>query len=141
MKSSLGMIRSKHGPARNRQQRLGGRITPCAMGPQNHGKIKQQKYLVLTPYGTKAVIPVKIEMSSLKCSMVDKNKNYEGLLLNLDLMDKKRELAAIAEEKHKRKMDGYYNSKVRYTVLRPGDLVYRNNEANKKEDTENLGPK
>ncbi|GKC40665.1 hypothetical protein Tco_1053049 [Tanacetum coccineum] len=73
--------------------------------------------------------------------MVDKNKNDEGLLLNLDLLEKKGELAAIAEENHKRKMEGYYDLKVQNTVLRLEDLVYRNNKANKKEDTEKLGPK
>ncbi|GKA63346.1 reverse transcriptase domain-containing protein [Tanacetum coccineum] len=55
--------------------------------------------------------------------------------------EEKRELAAIAEEKYKRKMEGYYNSKVRSTILRPRDLAYRSNEANMKEDTGKLGPK
>ncbi|GJS08486.1 reverse transcriptase domain-containing protein [Tanacetum coccineum] len=52
-----------------------------------------------------AVIPVEIGMPSLRCSMVDKNKNDEGLLLNLDLLEEKRELAATVEEKHIRKME------------------------------------
>ncbi|GJZ82264.1 hypothetical protein Tco_0647437 [Tanacetum coccineum] len=91
-------------------------------------------------YGTEAVIRVKIRMSSLRCSMVDKNKNDEGLLLNLDLLEEKRELAAIVEEKHKRKMERYYNLKVRSTILKPRDLVYQSNEASKK-DTRKLGPK
>ncbi|GJS66270.1 hypothetical protein Tco_0680834 [Tanacetum coccineum] len=43
-------------------------------------------------------------MSSLRCCMIDKNKNDEGLLLNLDLLEETREMAAIAEEKHKRNM-------------------------------------
>ncbi|GKE22069.1 hypothetical protein Tco_1433581 [Tanacetum coccineum] len=70
-------------------------------------------------YETEAVIPVGIKMSSLRCSMVDKEKNDEGLLLSLDLWEEKRELAAITEEKHNRKMEKYYNSKVRNTILKP----------------------
>ncbi|GJW17173.1 hypothetical protein Tco_0392888 [Tanacetum coccineum] len=73
--------------------------------------------------------------------MINKNKNDEGLLLRLDLLEERRELAAIAEEKHKRKLEKYYNSKVRGTILKPRDLVYRSNEASKKEDTGKLGPK
>ncbi|GJU99924.1 reverse transcriptase domain-containing protein [Tanacetum coccineum] len=92
-------------------------------------------------YGTKEVIPVEIRMPSLRCSMIDKSKNDEGLLLNLELLEEKRELATIAEEKHKRKMERYYNLKVWSIVLNPRDLVYRSNEANKKEDTGKLGPK
>ncbi|GJS79994.1 reverse transcriptase domain-containing protein [Tanacetum coccineum] len=80
-------------------------------------------------------------MPSLRCSMVDKNKNDEVLLLNLDLLEEKREPAAIAEDKHKRKTKGYYNSKVRSTTLKPEDLVYRNNEASKQNDMAKLGPK
>ncbi|GJV84804.1 reverse transcriptase domain-containing protein [Tanacetum coccineum] len=53
----------------------------------------------------------------------------------------RRELAAIAEEKHKRKMEGYYKLKVWNTILRLRDLVYRSNEASRKEDTGKLGPK
>ncbi|GJZ30804.1 alpha/beta hydrolases superfamily protein [Tanacetum coccineum] len=73
--------------------------------------------------------------------LVERANKSLGLLLNLDLLEEKRELAAIAEEKYKRKMEGYYNSKVRSTILRPRDLAYRSNEANMKEDTGKLGPK
>ncbi|GKB79124.1 hypothetical protein Tco_0946019 [Tanacetum coccineum] len=89
----------------------------------------------------KAVIPMEIEMSSLRCFMVNKTKNDEGLPLSLDLLEEKREPSAIAEEKHKRKMEKYYNSKVRNTILNPRDLVYRSNEASRKEDTGKLGSK
>ncbi|GJY20484.1 hypothetical protein Tco_0393050 [Tanacetum coccineum] len=88
-----------------------------------------------------AVILVEIGMPSLRCSMIDKNKNDEGLLLNLDLLEEKRELASISQEKHKRKMERYYNLKVFSTVQKPDDLVYRSNEARKKEDTGKLCPK
>ncbi|GKA49513.1 hypothetical protein Tco_0742586 [Tanacetum coccineum] len=51
-----------------------------------------------------AVIPVEMENASLRSLDGFKNKNDEGLLLNLDLLEEKRELAATVEEKHKRKM-------------------------------------
>ncbi|GJR90066.1 hypothetical protein Tco_0214077 [Tanacetum coccineum] len=59
----------------------------------------------------------------------------------LRTMEERRELAAIAEEKHKRKMEGYYKSKVWNTILRLRDLVYHSNEASRKEETGKLGPK
>lgn len=92
-------------------------------------------------YGTEAVIPVEIGMLSLRCSMVETTKNNEGLLMNLDLLEEKRELAAIKEEKHKRQTEKYYNTKVKKSVFRPGDLVYRSNEASRVKDTGKLGPK
>ncbi|GJZ73451.1 hypothetical protein Tco_0637597 [Tanacetum coccineum] len=48
-------------------------------------------------------------MPSLRCSMVNKVKNDEGLYLSLDLLEEKREMVAITAEKYKRKMEKYYN--------------------------------
>nr|GEY73599.1 reverse transcriptase domain-containing protein [Tanacetum cinerariifolium] len=104
-------------------------------------KSKNRNTLFLLTYGTEAVIPVEIGIPSLRCSMVNKVKNDEGLLITVDLLEEKRELAAIAEEKHKRKMEKYYNSKVQNSILKPRDLVHSSNEASRKEDTGRLGPK
>ncbi|GJX60221.1 reverse transcriptase domain-containing protein [Tanacetum coccineum] len=64
-----------------------------------------------------------------------------SLKINLDLLEERREQAAIREAKSKPKMEKYYNSKVRSTSFKPGDLVYRNNDASRIEDTRKLGPK
>ncbi|GJR99416.1 reverse transcriptase domain-containing protein [Tanacetum coccineum] len=53
---------------------------------------------------------------------------YE-LRLNLDLLEEKRERAAICEAKSKMKMAKYYNDRVRGIAFRPGDFVYRSNDA------------
>ncbi|GJR98936.1 reverse transcriptase domain-containing protein [Tanacetum coccineum] len=92
-------------------------------------------------YGTEAVIPVEIEMPTFKTSELDMAKNDEALQINLELLEEKREQAAITEAKSKRQMEKYYNAKVRNTSFKPGDLVYRNNEASRAEDTGKLGPK
>nr|GEY55972.1 reverse transcriptase domain-containing protein [Tanacetum cinerariifolium] len=61
--------------------------------------------------------------------------------ISLDLLEEKREQAAIQEGRSKARMEGYYNARVRNTIFRPGDLVYRNNEASHAEDEGKLGPK
>ena len=38
-------------------------------------------------------------------------------------------------------MEKYYNAKVRGTSFKPGDYVYRSNEASQVENTGKLGPK
>ncbi|GJZ54189.1 reverse transcriptase domain-containing protein [Tanacetum coccineum] len=58
-----------------------------------------------------------------------------------DLLEEKREQAAIREARSKAKMEKYYNSKVRNTSFKPGDLVYRNNDVSHAEDGGKLGPK
>ncbi|GJX44994.1 reverse transcriptase domain-containing protein, partial [Tanacetum coccineum] len=92
-------------------------------------------------YGTEAVIPAEIGMPTFRTTEVDVAKNDEALGINLELLEEKREQAAIREAKSKRQMEKYYNAKVRNTSFKPGDLVYRNNEASHAEDTGKLGPK
>ncbi|GJS36546.1 hypothetical protein Tco_0534928 [Tanacetum coccineum] len=92
-------------------------------------------------YGTEAVIPAEIGMPTLRTAEVDLEKNNKALEINLDLLEEKREQAAIHEAKSKAKMEKYYNLKVQSTSFKPGDLVYRNNDASRGEDTRQLGPK
>nr|GEZ07466.1 reverse transcriptase domain-containing protein [Tanacetum cinerariifolium] len=91
--------------------------------------------------GIKALIPAEFGMPTLRTAEVDVAKNNEALGISLDLLEEKRQHAAIQEARSKAKMEGYYNARVRSTSFRPGDLVYRNNEASHAEDRGKLGPK
>ncbi|GJW66599.1 reverse transcriptase domain-containing protein [Tanacetum coccineum] len=93
------------------------------------------------PHGTEAVIPVEIGMPSLRCAEVNQAKNDEGLLLNLDILEERREKAAVREARNKAKMEKYYNAKVRSTSFRLGDFVYRSNDASHAKESEKLGLK
>nr|GEY27418.1 reverse transcriptase domain-containing protein [Tanacetum cinerariifolium] len=92
-------------------------------------------------YGTEAVIPVEIGMPTLRTAEVDMIKNNEDLGINLDLLEEKREHATIQEAKSKVKMEKYYNTSVLNISFRPGDFVYRNNEASHAKEGGKLGPK
>ena len=59
----------------------------------------------------------------------------------MDLLEERCERAAIREAKAKAKMKKYYDAKVKHTSFRPGDFVYRANDASHAEDTGKLGPK
>ncbi|GJT63865.1 reverse transcriptase domain-containing protein [Tanacetum coccineum] len=95
----------------------------------------------LLTYGTEAVIPVEIGMPTLRTMEVDMVQNNEALGINLDLLEERREQAPIREAKSKAKLEKYYNSKVRSTSFKPGDIVYRNNDASCAEEVGKLGPK
>ncbi|GJS76873.1 reverse transcriptase domain-containing protein [Tanacetum coccineum] len=92
-------------------------------------------------YKTEAVIPVEIGMPTLRTTKIDMVQNDEALESNLDLLEERREQAAIREVRSKAKMEKYYNSKERNTSFKPGDLVYRNNDANHAKDSRKLSPK
>ncbi|GJW90320.1 reverse transcriptase domain-containing protein [Tanacetum coccineum] len=63
-------------------------------------------------YETEAVIPAEIGMPTLRTMEVDLVQNNEALEINLDLLEERREEAAIREAKSKAKMEKYYNAKV-----------------------------
>nr|GEV99438.1 reverse transcriptase domain-containing protein [Tanacetum cinerariifolium] len=79
----------------------------------------------------------------LEClhTAVDVINNNEELLLNLDLLEERRERAAICEAKAKSKMTKYYNAKVRGVTFKPGDFVYHNNDASHAVASGKLGSK
>ncbi|GKB59363.1 integrase, catalytic region, zinc finger, CCHC-type containing protein [Tanacetum coccineum] len=56
-------------------------------------------------YGTKAVIPAEIGIPTLWTTEIDMVQNDETLKLNLDLLEEKREQAAIREARSKAKME------------------------------------
>ncbi|GJS46031.1 reverse transcriptase domain-containing protein [Tanacetum coccineum] len=81
-----------------------------------------------------------VKFPSYRTLMIREEYNKEEQCLNLDLLQERREAAAIREAKYKTKMEQYYNKKVRPAGFRPGEFVYRRNEAIRMEDEGKLGP-
>ncbi|GJS51754.1 reverse transcriptase domain-containing protein [Tanacetum coccineum] len=92
-------------------------------------------------YGTEAVIPAEIGMPTYRTAAVDAVHNDEELRLNLDLLEERRERAAIREAKTKLKMAKYYNARVCGVTFRPGDFVYRSNDTSHAVGGGKLDPK
>ncbi|XP_071700195.1 uncharacterized protein [Rutidosis leptorrhynchoides] len=59
---------------------------------------------------------------------------------NLDLLEERRDIAAIREASNKQKIAKYYNQRVKERTFRPGDFVWRNNNVSRVEDTGKFGP-
>ncbi|GJX47508.1 reverse transcriptase domain-containing protein [Tanacetum coccineum] len=67
-------------------------------------------------YGTEAVIPAEIGMPTIRTTKVDLVQNNEALEINLDLLEEKREEAAIREAKSKAKMENTIMQKFKIQV-------------------------
>ncbi|GJT32822.1 hypothetical protein Tco_0923241 [Tanacetum coccineum] len=80
-------------------------------------------------------------MPTYRTAVMDAVHNNEELRLNLDLLEERRERAAIREARAKLKMTKYYNDRFRGVTFIPGDFVYRSNEASHAIDGGKLGPK
>ncbi|GJX10108.1 reverse transcriptase domain-containing protein [Tanacetum coccineum] len=73
-------------------------------------------------YGTEAVIPAEIGMPTIRTAEVNIATNDDERRIDLDILEERREQAAIREEKAKLKMKGYYDAKVRGVSFRPRRL-------------------
>ena len=59
---------------------------------------------------------------------------------NLDLLEQRREEAAIRMAKYKGQITRHYNAKVRHLSFKPGDLVLQKNSVSRTLGTNKLGP-
>ncbi|GJS86015.1 reverse transcriptase domain-containing protein [Tanacetum coccineum] len=91
-------------------------------------------------YGSEAVIPAEIGMPTYRIIQFNEAQNEEEMRLNLDLIQERRETTAIREAKYKKKVEQYYNKRVRPMSFKVGDFVYRRNEASRVENQGKLGP-
>nr|GEU85759.1 reverse transcriptase domain-containing protein [Tanacetum cinerariifolium] len=64
-------------------------------------------------YDSEAVNPSEIGVPTYQTLMIREEYNKEEMLLNLDLLQERKETAAIQEERYKTKIEQYYNKKVR----------------------------
>ena len=76
-------------------------------------------------YETKAVIPIKVEVTSTRWVAFSEERNDEKLRLNLDCLDEVRDKASSRMAKYQQKMAKYYNKSVKLRQLDIGDLVLR----------------
>lgn len=76
-------------------------------------------------YGTDAVIPVEIGLTSYRVENYSENDNDEGMRLQLDLVDEVRATAEQRLARYQNLMAKYYNSNVRQRDFQIGDLVLR----------------
>ncbi|GKA62918.1 hypothetical protein Tco_0762437 [Tanacetum coccineum] len=80
-------------------------------------------------------------MPTYRTTAVDVVHNDDELRLNLDLVEERRECAAIREAQTKLKMKRYYDARVKNVAFRVGDFIYRSNDASHVVEGGKLGPK
>ena len=76
-------------------------------------------------FGTKAVIPVEIRLTSFRTNRYDEESNYSQLRLNLDLLDEARDRAKVKLKAYQQRMTHYYDRRVKHKEFEMGDLVLR----------------
>ncbi|GJX36939.1 reverse transcriptase domain-containing protein [Tanacetum coccineum] len=90
---------------------------------------------------SEVVILAEIGMPTYRIVAMDAAHNDTNLRLNLDLLEERRERAAIREAKAKLQMTKYYNARVRGVTFRLRDFIYRSNDVSHAVAGGKLGPK
>uniref|UniRef100_A0A803PTJ4 Uncharacterized protein n=1 Tax=Cannabis sativa TaxID=3483 RepID=A0A803PTJ4_CANSA len=73
----------------------------------------------------KAMVPVEVGAGSLRRDVFNLSENIENQLLQLDLLEEKRNQAHLKNAAYQQRTARYFNSKVKERTLRVGDLVLR----------------
>ena len=87
-------------------------------------------------YGTEAVIPVEVGVTSVRRGTFNEECNDDELRLNLDCLDKVRDNASSKMTKYQLKMAEYYNTRDKLRQLDIGDLVLRKTTTATKDPTQ-----
>ena len=87
-----------------------------------------------------AVIPAEIGVPLGRVQNVIPKDNEDEMRLNLDLLEQRREEAAIRMAKYKGQVARHYNVRVRSLFFIPEDLVLRKNAVSRVLGTNKLGP-
>jgi hypothetical protein len=92
-------------------------------------------------FGTEAVIPVEIRLTTLRTTFHKEEENEGQLRLHLDFLDETRERATRTIALYQGKMARYYNTKVKLRRFEVGNWVLRKvTQATKDPSQGKLGP-
>ena len=92
-------------------------------------------------YGTEAVIPVEVGVTSLKREAFHKGSNDNQLRVNLDCLDESRDKASRKMAEYQQKISKYCNRRVKLKQLNIGNLIlHKVTTATKNPTQGKLGP-
>lgn len=74
-------------------------------------------------YGTKAIIPIEINLSSMRVTDFMRSNNDEYLIRNLDALEERREMVSVWMADYQQKLARGYNRKVRPREFMAGYLI------------------
>ncbi|GKB51281.1 reverse transcriptase domain-containing protein [Tanacetum coccineum] len=89
-------------------------------------------------YGTEAVIPAEIGIPTRRLIQESDEQNEEAIRLNLNMLEERREIAALREARRKQQVEKYYNQRVHHKQFKVGEFVLQKNELLKVENTGKL---
>lgn len=95
----------------------------------------------LVTYGTEAVIPIEIRLSSPRVACFMQGHNNEGLVGSLDALEERRDMVSIQLASYQQRLSQGYNKRVRSQEFVPGNLILQRAVGSMKDQSaEKLAP-
>ncbi|XP_075103763.1 uncharacterized protein LOC142178331 [Nicotiana tabacum] len=76
-------------------------------------------------YGAESLISVEVGKPTLRYSQTNKESNNEAMLVNLEQLEGRMDLAHVRMVAQKQRMEQYYNRRASFHFFKVGDLVLR----------------
>ncbi len=117
------------------------RAPKCPMGLQDDNKNPHRRNSFRLTFGTEAVIPVEIGLTSFKMNEYDEGSNDNHLRLNLDLLDEAWDQAEVKTRAYQQRKARYHDRRMKHREFKVGDLILRKVTLTTKNPTQGkLGP-
>ncbi|XP_070045946.1 uncharacterized protein [Nicotiana tomentosiformis] len=84
-------------------------------------------------YDAASLIPVEVGEPTLRYLQEDEESNNEAMLINLEMLEERRDLAHVRMAAQKQRMERYYNQRTNLSYFKVGDLVLRKVTQNTRE--------
>uniref|UniRef100_A0A2N9F391 Integrase catalytic domain-containing protein n=1 Tax=Fagus sylvatica TaxID=28930 RepID=A0A2N9F391_FAGSY len=115
--------------------------SPTGQRTGQQQELPQEKTPFRLTYGTEAVIPVEVGLTTWRTNNYDEESNDAQLRSNLDLVDEVRDQAEARTRVYQQRMARYYDRRVKHREFKVGDLVLRKVTLATKDPTQGkLGP-
>ncbi|XP_059654828.1 uncharacterized protein LOC132301603 [Cornus florida] len=103
-----------------------------ALGVSNHTTAAHGESPFAMAYGSEVVIPTEAAIPTLRTSLLLEGNNSQQLEHSLDLLDEKRDAAAIRLASYQQQLRNNYNKRVRFRNFAVSDWVLKQETAHVK---------
>ncbi|XP_075092399.1 uncharacterized protein LOC142172633 [Nicotiana tabacum] len=100
---------------------------------ESMNKIEHRRNSFFLVYSVEALILVEVREPTLRYFQENDESNNEAMLINLELLEERRDLTHVRMEAQKQRMERYYNQRENLHYFKVGDLVLRKVTQNTRE--------
>ncbi|XP_070013497.1 uncharacterized protein [Nicotiana sylvestris] len=93
------------------------------MGLLNSGQVKHRRNSFFLVYGAEALIPMEVGEPTLRYFQENEESNKEAMLINLEMLEERKDLVRVRIAAQKQRIEWYYNRRDNFHYFKVGDLV------------------